>query len=66
MLMVSRVPTFSGKHIGGVIRRDYVPYVMIAVAFSAAGIFTFPWAGLLFLAFSYIGSLPFSWLRYRA
>jgi|SaaInl5LU_22_DNA_1037371.scaffolds.fasta_scaffold22262_3 CDP-diacylglycerol---serine O-phosphatidyltransferase len=65
MMMVSRVPTFSGKHIGGVIRRDYVPYVMIAVAFFAAGIFTFPWAGLLFLAFSYIGSLPFSWLRYR-
>jgi CDP-diacylglycerol--serine O-phosphatidyltransferase len=62
-LMVSKVPTFSGK-------RLHIPYggilaVMLVTAVLAAGIINAPWMTFSVLGFLYIGSIPISIRSYR-
>lgn len=64
-LMVSRVPTFSGKLIGQRVRRELVaPFLIIAVLFAAL-VASYPWGMLSLLIFGYLCSLPISAWRYR-
>jgi CDP-diacylglycerol---serine O-phosphatidyltransferase len=64
-LMVSRVPTFSGKLIGQRVRREVVaPFLIIAVLFAAL-VASYPWGMLTLLTFVYLCSLPVSAWRYR-
>ncbi len=64
-LMVSRVPTFSGKLIGQRVRREVVaPFLIVAVLFAAL-VASYPWGMLSLLAFVYLCSLPVSAWRYR-
>ena len=68
-LMVSNIPTFSGKNVTAKVRRDLVLPVMIFAVFMAAAVFTYPWQMLTILAILYLTSLPFSmrnWNRYSA
>lgn len=64
-LMVSRIPTFSGKMIGQRIRRDIVlPVLMLVVIFTAL-LLSYPWLVLSAMTFAYFASMPLSMRRYR-
>ncbi len=65
-LMVSNLPTFSGKNISQKLRRDLVLPFMICVVFLAAAVISYPWELLSMIAVLYLCSLPFSyrtWMR---
>lgn len=65
-LMVSRVPTFSAKSIGLRIPRDMVLPLFVLVVLFFAVLLSFPWLTLAVGTLLYLGSLPFSILRFRA
>lgn len=63
-LMVSNIPTFSGKGFS-TIRRDFVLPLMLFIGFTAVMLFTFPWWTLTAMSAVYYAALPISWLAYR-
>jgi len=64
-LMVSRLPVFSGKMIGGRIAPDMVlPVVVLAVSFIAV-LISYPWHLLTGGSLLYLFSLPIGWASYR-
>ena len=63
-LMVSNLPTFSGKNISQKVRRDLVLPFMILAVFLAAAVITYPWVMLMSIALVYLASLPFSFRNY--
>jgi CDP-diacylglycerol--serine O-phosphatidyltransferase len=58
MLMVSRVPTFSGKTFGQRVSRDMVLPILGIAAFTVAMLIAFTWEVLTFFAFLYLAMLP--------
>jgi CDP-diacylglycerol--serine O-phosphatidyltransferase len=66
LLMVSRVPTFSGKLIGQRIAREYVPPVFVAAALFIALLLTFPALTLAIGSVLYLAMIPVSAYRYFA
>ncbi|MBO6903950.1 MAG: phosphatidylcholine/phosphatidylserine synthase, partial [Parvibaculum sp.] len=64
-LMVSRIPTFSGKRMGMRIRRDMVLPILLLVGMSAAIILSYPWIAFTGLCAIYLTSIPVAVLRYR-
>lgn len=64
-LMVSRLPTFSGKLIGQRVRRELVPPLLILVVLFAALVASYPWSMLTAIASAYLMTLPLSAWRYR-
>src|SRR5690606_35733859 len=64
-LMVSRIPTFSGKRMGLRIRRDMVLPILLVVGMSAAVILSYPWIAFTGLCAIYLASIPVAVLRYR-
>ncbi|MEM9277708.1 MAG: CDP-diacylglycerol--serine O-phosphatidyltransferase [Pseudomonadota bacterium] len=68
-LMVSNLPTFSGKNISQKVRRDLVLPFLIFAVFMVAAVISYPWWILTIIALVYLASLPFSyrnWTRYLA
>ena len=65
LLMVSRIPTISGKGLSPTIRRDMVLPIMLLVGTIAVLIFTFPWVALSLVCLVYYLLLPYGWLSYR-
>ena len=64
-LMVSRIPTFSGKGSGQRIRRDLVlPLMLITVLFVSL-LFSYPWAVLTAAAVTYLCMLPVGMWRHQ-
>jgi CDP-diacylglycerol--serine O-phosphatidyltransferase len=61
LLMVSRVPTWSGKLVGRRIQREMVLPFFVITVFVVALLVTFPWATATVLSLAYLASLPFSW-----
>jgi CDP-diacylglycerol--serine O-phosphatidyltransferase len=61
LLMVSRVPTWSGKLVGKRIPRDAVLPTFVLVVLAAAFLVSFPWETMTVLTFAYLGCLPLSW-----
>ena len=66
LLMVSNVPTFSGKLIGQKIAREYVPPVFVAAALFIALLVTFPALTLAVGSILYLAMIPVSAYRYLA
>ncbi len=66
LMMVSKVPTFSGKLIGAKIDREYVLPILVAAVILAALLFTYNWAMLIIGSLVYLAIIPYSYLRYRA
>jgi CDP-diacylglycerol---serine O-phosphatidyltransferase len=66
LLMVSRVPTFSGKLIGQKIAREYVPPVFVLAALFIALLLTYPALTLTVGSVLYLAVIPISAYRYRA
>ncbi len=63
-LMVSTIPTFSGKLLGERISREYVlPIFMLAVGFVAL-LVTYPFATLTGGSLLYLALVPVSWRRF--
>ncbi len=66
LLMVSKVPTFSGKLIGQRIAREYVPPLFVAAALFMALLLTYPYLTLTVGSLLYLGMIPVSAYRYFA
>ncbi|MGL4558161.1 MAG: CDP-diacylglycerol--serine O-phosphatidyltransferase, partial [Afipia sp.] len=65
-LMVSRLPVFSGKMIGGRIAPDMVLPVVVLVVLFIAVLISYPWHLLTGGSLIYLLSLPLGWASYRA
>jgi CDP-diacylglycerol--serine O-phosphatidyltransferase len=66
LLMVSKVPTFSGKLIGQRIAREYVPPIFVAAALFMALLLTYPYLTLTVGSLLYLAMIPVSAYRYFA
>ncbi len=65
LLMVSRVPTWSGKTVGRRIPREYVlPMFALAVIYVAL-LFSFPFETMAVSSLIYLGCLPLWWTTYH-
>lgn len=64
LLMVSRLPTFSGKKVK--IPRDLAVILLLGVALFTALIVTRPWVAMVIILTGYMLTLPFSYLYYRS
>jgi CDP-diacylglycerol--serine O-phosphatidyltransferase len=65
ILMVSRVPTYSGKNIGNWVPRDLVLPILGLGALSVVLLIAFPWEFLTVLAIVYLALIPFSIRSFR-
>ena len=64
--MVSRLPTYSGKTIGGRIPREMVLPLLAGLVFALALLVAFPWHMMLLFSIAYVASLPHSFRSWRA
>ncbi len=65
LLMVSRLPVFSGKKLGTRVPPDMVLPVFVAVVAFFALLLSYPWEVLSTGTVLFLASLPISWLSYR-
>ena len=65
LLMVSRLPVFSGKRFGTRVSPDIVLLVFIGVVLFFALLIAYPWAVLSIGTLIYLASLPVGWLSHR-
>ncbi len=65
LLMISRLPTWSGKMAGSRISRDAVLPIFVLVVVFAALLVSFPWLVLSLCALTYLISLPFAYNSYQ-
>lgn len=64
-LMVSNIPTYSGKLLGERIRREWVlPIFMVAVLYVAT-LVTYPHETLAGTTIGYLVAIPFGWRRFQ-
>jgi CDP-diacylglycerol---serine O-phosphatidyltransferase len=64
LLMVSRVPTFSGKLFGQRIAREHVPPVFVLSALFIGFLITYPFLTLTVGSLLYLAAVPVSTMRY--
>jgi CDP-diacylglycerol---serine O-phosphatidyltransferase len=64
-MMVSTVPTFSGKTMGKRVPRDWVLPIFVVTAAFIGLLVSFPFATLAVGTIVYLGSIPFGVARYR-
>ena len=68
LLMVSRIPTYSGKTLGSKVRRDFVFPILVGFVLYVALSVSFPATMLASLTTLYLFSIPFScqsWILYK-
>ena len=66
VMMVSTIPTYSGKLLGERIRREWVlPIFIVAIALVAC-LVTYPYETLAIASVSYLAFIPLSWRRFVA
>ena len=65
LLMVSRIPTWSGKKIGARVPRDYVLPVFVVVVMVVALLISFPWELLAAGSLLYLAAIPFAYGHYK-
>lgn len=66
LLMVSSLPTFSGKDMGKRVPREYVLPLLIVVVAFAGMMLSWPWETLSGLAFLYLAGMPFGYRAWQA
>jgi CDP-diacylglycerol--serine O-phosphatidyltransferase len=64
-LLVSTIPTFSGKLLGERISGDYVLPIFVAAAAVVALLLTYPYGTLTLVSLLYLASIPLSYRRYE-
>jgi len=65
LLMVSRLPVFSGKRVGKRVPPEMVLPVFVVVVLFFALLISYPWAVLATGTLAYLCCLPIGWLSYR-
>jgi len=65
LLMVSRLPTWSGKKFGARVPRDAVLPLFVLVVVTAALLLSYTWHVLAAGALAYLIALPFGWRQWR-
>lgn len=65
-LLVSTIPTFSGKLLGERIKREWVPPIFGAVALLIGVLISYPFATMSVVAIAYLSIIPFSYRRFQA
>lgn len=65
ILMVSQLPTFSGKTLGRRVRRDMVLAILLLLVLGTALLLSFPWHMLTAIALAYLVLLPIGLRQYR-
>jgi CDP-diacylglycerol--serine O-phosphatidyltransferase len=65
LLMVSKVPTWSGKIVGRRMRRDLVAPLFVSGVVIVAFLLSFPFETMTVLSLAYLSSLPLSWRAYQ-
>ncbi|MGD9740268.1 MAG: phosphatidylcholine/phosphatidylserine synthase [Bauldia sp.] len=65
LLMISRVPSWSGKLIGQKIPRDLVLPLFLALVVTAALLVSFPWLAISIACLVYLATLPISWAGFH-
>jgi CDP-diacylglycerol--serine O-phosphatidyltransferase len=65
LLMVSRLPVFSGKRVGKRVPPEMVLPVFVVVVLFFALLISYPWVVLTIGTLAYLCCLPFGWLSYR-
>jgi CDP-diacylglycerol---serine O-phosphatidyltransferase len=65
-LLVSTIPTFSGKLLGERIKREWVMPILVAVALVVALLVTYPHSTLLVVTIAYLAMIPLSMRRHAA
>ena len=65
VMMVSNVPTYSGKLLGERIGREWVLPIFILVMLALACLVTYPYATLAIASIVYLGFIPWTLRRYR-
>ena len=65
LLMVSRIPTWSGKKVGTRVPREYVLAVFVLVVLIAALLISFPWEVLAAGSLLYLAAIPFAYAHYK-
>lgn len=65
LLMISTVPSWSGKMIGQRVPRDLVLPIFVGFVIVAALLVSFPWIVLTIVTLGYLGGLPLSWRAWR-
>jgi len=66
LLMVSRLPVFSGKDVGKRVPSEMVLPLLVSIVLFFALLISYPWEVLTIGSLAYLGSLPFGWLSYRS
>lgn len=64
-LMVSFVPTYSGKFVGQKVAREYVLPVFVLCALFVAVLLTYPYLTLTFGTLAYLAAIPLSYMSYK-
>ncbi len=65
LLMVSKLPTWSGKLVGRRISRELVTPLFVSGVLIVAFLASFPWETMTVLTLCYIACLPLSWRSYQ-
>lgn len=65
LLMVSRIPTWSGKRFGSRVPRDYVLAVFVLVVLFSALLISYPWELLSAGTLLYLATIPVAFAHYR-
>jgi CDP-diacylglycerol--serine O-phosphatidyltransferase len=65
LLMVSRLPVFSGKRVGKRVPPEMVLPVFVVVVLFFALLISYPWQVLTIGTLAYLVCLPLGWLSYR-
>ena len=64
-LLVSTIPTFSGKLLGERIAREYVLPIFVGVAAVVALLVTYPYGTLTLVTLIYLACIPLSYRRFQ-
>jgi CDP-diacylglycerol--serine O-phosphatidyltransferase len=65
LLMVSRLPVFSGKRVGKRVPPEMVLPVFVVVVLFFALLISYPWEVLTIGTLAYLSCLPLGWWSYR-
>ncbi|TBW40881.1 phosphatidylcholine/phosphatidylserine synthase [Siculibacillus lacustris] len=64
-MMVSTIPTWSGKKFGTRVPRESVIPLSVAVVLFAASLVSFPFPILTVVTLAYVAAIPFGWRAFR-
>lgn len=65
LMMVSILPTYSGKLLGERIGREWVLPLFILSMLAVACLLTYPYPTLAIASIAYLAALPYTWTRFR-